>query len=226
VNEGRRISVVIPARNEKESLPAVLDELPKDQLHEILVVDGHSTDGTADVVRGLGYRAVTQTGRGYGMGVISGIKAATGDLLTFMDADGSYDPEAIARMLAGIEAGNDFVFCSRYMKGAGSDDDTIIRLVGNMVFTFLMRLMFGVRISDSLFFYALGKKSVFEKLDLRCEDFALCIEVPIKVHRGGFRYTEIPSRERPRIAGVTKVNAFTDGLRILGSMIRLRLTGK
>ncbi len=87
-----RIFVLILALNERESLPEMLAELPKDDIDEIVAIDGHSTDGTPELVRELGYRAVAQEGKGCGMGVISGIKAAQGDLLSFVDADGSYVP--------------------------------------------------------------------------------------------------------------------------------------
>jgi glycosyltransferase involved in cell wall biosynthesis len=220
-----RISVIIPARNERESLPAVLSELPRDRLHEILVVDGHSTDGTPEVVRAAGVKVVTQKGRGYGAGVVTGMKTAQGDLMTFMDADGSYDPEAIFRMQSLIEnEGYDIVFCSRYRPESGSDDDTIIRLTGNMIFTALLRLMFGVKLSDALFFYALAKREVYQSIEWKSSDFALCVEIPIKVHRAGYRYTEIPSRERPRIGGDSKVNAFTDGFSILWAMIKMKFS--
>jgi len=98
-------------------------------------------------------------------------------------------------------------------------------LLGNKIFTFLLRTLFGVRLTDSLFFYALGSKQAFEALDLKCTDFSLCIEVPVKVHKMGYRYTEIPSRERPRIAGKSKVNAVLDGIRILSAMIGLKFRG-
>ena len=159
------------------------------------------------------------------MGVISGIKAARGDLLSFLDADGSYDPSALARLLEVIEQGYDIVFCSRYLAGAGSDDDTFIRRLGNKIFTALLRLMFGVRLTDALFFYALGKKEVFEALGLESTDFSICVEIPIKVHKRGYKYTEIPSAERKRIAGVSKVNAAWDGLRILAAMVKFKLKG-
>lgn len=220
----RRISVVIPARNERDALPAMLAEIPRDLVHEILIVDGHSTDGTADVARALGHRVVTQEGHGYGMAVRTGIAAATGDLLTFMDADGSYDPAALRVMLARIAAGDEIVFCSRYLPAAGSDDDTVIRRAGNLLFTWMLRLLFRVRLTDALFFYALGERRVFESLDLRAHGFALCVEVPVKVHRARFRYSEIPSRERRRVAGESKVNALLDGARILGALLRLRLS--
>lgn len=221
--ERMRISVVIPARNESESLPAVLKELPTEELCEVLVVDGHSTDGTPELVRAAGHKVITQEGRGYGAGVITGMKHAAGDLVTFMDADGSYDPEALFRMRNLIEnEGYDIVFCSRYLPESGSEDDTLIRLTGNKIFTLLLRGMFGVKLTDALFFYALARKEVYQSIDWKSSDFALCVEIPIKVHKAGYKYTEIPSRERPRIGGVSKVNAFTDGLTILWSMIKMK----
>lgn len=222
------VSLVIPARNEVGSLPNVLRELPMDLLLEVLVIDGHSTDGTADAVRALNLpkvRVVTQHGRGFGMGIQTGIGEARGDLVTIYDADGSYNPAGIGEMYKAINAGNDFVFCSRYRPESGSEDDTLIRLLGNTIFTFLLRLMFRVQLSDALYYYCMGKKSAYQYVDPRASDFALCIEVPIKVHRMGFRYTEIPMRERPRTAGESKVNAMWDGIRILKTMIKLKLTG-
>ena len=97
MSNNHRISILIPALNERDSLPQMLAELPKDDIEEIVVIDGHSTDGTPDLVRELGYRVVAQEGKGYGMGVISGIKAARGDLLSFLDADGSYYPRRWSR---------------------------------------------------------------------------------------------------------------------------------
>lgn len=225
MNQARRISLLIPARNEYEALPHMLEGLPRDFAHEIIVVDGHSDDGTPVLARKSGCKVVIQEGRGYGMGVISGIKAAEGDLLCFMDADGSYDPEALPRLLELIDQGYDIVFCSRYLPGAGSDDDTFIRKLGNKFFTVLARAMFKIKLTDSLFFYALGKKEVFEALELTARGFAICIEIPIKVQKAGYKYTEIPSKERPRLAGQSKVNAIWDGLLILATMIKLKCKG-
>jgi len=223
VSEELKLTIIVPARNEAECLPAMLRELPTD-VHEVIVIDGHSTDGTPDIVRELGFRVETQEGRGYGMGIRSGIKLATGDVITCMDADGSYDPEALGRLMAGIKDGNDGVFCSRYLPESGSDDDTPIRWLGNMVFTILLRLLHGVRLSDSLFYYALIRREVLQGLPLVSTDFSACIEIPILMHKMGYTYAEIPSRERERMAGISKVNAMTDGLLILKSMIQFKFT--
>jgi glycosyltransferase involved in cell wall biosynthesis len=223
----KRISVIIPARNEAESLSSVLAELSTvDLIHEVLVVDGHSTDGTPDMVRGLGYKVIPQDGIGYGRAVETGLRHATSELVVFLDADGSYDPAALPRLLAALDAGqHDVVFCSRYLPEAGSDDDTWIRALGNYFFTRLLNWLFGVRLSDSLFLYCLGRREMFQHLRMTSRHFEWCIELPIRVAAAGFSYSEIPSRERPRIAGVSKVNAAWDGLKILWFLITLKLGG-
>jgi glycosyltransferase involved in cell wall biosynthesis len=226
--ETPRISLIIPARNEADCLPDVLRELPFDMIHEVIVVDGYSTDGTVDVVNALALpkvKVIAQMGRGFGMAILTGIRRSEGDLITIFDADGSFNPAALPLLLQRINDGYDMVYCSRYMPDSGSDDDTFIRLVGNTIFTFLLRLMFRVQLSDALFYFCMGKKEVYEYIDPRSADFSLCIEVPVKVHRMGFRYTEVPMRERPRAAGESKVNAIWDGIRILKTMIKLKLSG-
>jgi glycosyltransferase involved in cell wall biosynthesis len=157
----KKISVVIPARDEAECLPAVLAELPHDLIHEIIVVDGHSTDRTAEVVSKLGYKVVPQEGMGYGMAVETGLKYTSGDYVTFLDADGSYDPAALPLLSGLLDKGYDVAFCSRYLPESGSDDDTWIRLLGNWIFTMMMRILFGVRLTDSLFLYMMAKKKYF-----------------------------------------------------------------
>lgn len=218
----KRISIIIPAKNESESLPEMLAEIPKDLVHEIIVVDGHSTDGTEDVVKKLGHRVVQQDGDGYGMAVNTGLNMATGELITFMDADGSYDPMALRPLMREIDQGYDVVFCSRYLPEAGSDDDTAIRYMGNKLFTWLLRKLHGVQITDALFLYILAKKEIFANINMTSKSFDWCIEFPVRVHQAGLKYKEIPSRERKRIAGQSKVNAFSDGLNILMAMLRLK----
>ncbi len=91
MSEELKLTIIVPTRNECESLPAMLRELPTD-VHEVIVVDGHSTDGTQDIARDLGFRVDAQEGRGYVMAVRTGIKRARGDVITCIDADGSYNP--------------------------------------------------------------------------------------------------------------------------------------
>ena len=218
-----KVTLIIPAKNEADCIGQVLSDVDPEVIHEVIVVDGHSTDGTPEVVRSLGFRCIPQEGTGYGMGVRTGIKHATGDVITMVDADGSYRLEDIPRLLAVLEEGYDIAYGSRYLPESGSDDDTPVRWFGNKLFTWLLNRLHGVNISDALFLYVAARKEVFEALDLTSSGFEYCIEFPIRAHQMGFTYKEIPSREKARIAGHSKVNALWDGLRILWVLLREKL---
>ena len=138
-----------------------------------------------------------------------------------MDGDGSYNPKALHEMKRLIKD-LDAVFCSRYKDGAKSPDDTFIRALGNKFFTGLVRFRFGCNITDSLFFYPMFKKDILNFIELKSNDFTLCLELPVKVHQKELRYTEILSEERERYAGKTKVNALIDGLRILRGIFSIK----
>lgn len=215
-------SVIIPTLNEADCIEYVLSRIPKDAVDEILVVDGHSTDGTPDLVRKLGYKVIMQEGRGYGLAVSTGVKHAKGDVVVFMDADGSHNPEDIPRLIDKIADGYDVVLASRYMPGSSSQDDTLVRYVGNKLFTYLVNKIHKIGVSDSLFLFAAVRKKVFESIELASPNFEYCVEILIKAHKAGLRFAEIPSVELERYAGDSKVNEFYHGLRILWTIIKER----
>ena len=208
--------------NEIDCIKHVLEELAEFTNGEILIVDGNSSDGTPALVKELGFKVLTQDGKGYGDAMKTGVKHSNGDIIITFDADGSYDPKDISHLVEGIDDDNDVVFSSRYLPQSGSHDDTFIRYIGNMLFTFLLNIIHGVGISDSLFLYIAAKKEVFELINMQSTGFEYCIEFPIKVKKLGFKYKEIPSFERERLAGESTVNAFSDGLRILWYLIKLK----
>jgi len=113
----------------------------------------------------------------------------------------------------------DFVFASRYKNGGGSDDDTILTLLGNKFFSLLGKIFFSLKIDDILYTYILGRTETFRKLELKSQDFRLCVEIPIKAGKKKFSYTNIPSFERKRLFGEKKVNEFRDGFMILIYML-------
>ena len=115
---------------------------------------------------------------------------------------------------------NDYVFSSRYLKKAGSEDDTIITKIGNFIFSLLGNILFSLKLSDILFTYILGKTSSFKSLQLKCNDFRLCVEIPVNAKKMNALYKDFPSYERKRIAGKKKVNEFRDGFKILAYMIK------
>ena len=216
------VSLVIATYNEEESLPFVLNEIKNYNFGEIIIVDGNSTDNTELVAKQHDAIFIKQNKKGWGNAVLEGFSKSRFKFITYMDGDGSYNPQAILEMRSMID-NYDVVFSSRYMDGAKSPDDTIIRAIGNKSFTFLLQILFRCKITDALFFYPLLRKDILETLNLVSEDFTLCLELPAVVHSNNLKYKEILSLERERYAGVTKVNAFFDGFKILVGMFKLRL---
>src|SRR5215469_13427864 len=129
---GPRVSVVIPTLNEARNLPYVFARLPAD-VHEVIVVDGHSVDDTIAVARRLrpDVRVVQQTRCGKGNALACGFEAATGDVIAMVDADGSTDPGEIPRFVDALLGGADFAKGTRFAPGGGSSDITRLRRFGN-----------------------------------------------------------------------------------------------
>lgn len=152
---------------------------------------------------------------------MTGMREARGDIVAIMDGDGSYEVEDLPKLIKLVQNGHDFAFGSRYAKESGSDDDTFIRFIGNKIFTFLLRGLHGVRLSDALFLYVVAKRKAILDLNLVESGFEYCVELPIKAHRAGHRYTEIPSFEKARKAGKSHVHAVRDGFKILRVMLKL-----
>ena len=127
-----RVSVVVPTLNEARNLPYVFSRLPAD-VHEVIVVDGHSVDDTIAVARRLrpDVRVVQQTRRGKGNALACGFEAATGDVIAMVDADGSTDPGEIPRFVRALLNGADFAKGTRFSAGGGSSDITRQRKAGN-----------------------------------------------------------------------------------------------
>ena len=216
------ITIIIPTKNEEECIEFTINELRSLGLNKILIADGQSDDKTINIVKKLNCNYFIQSGKGYGNAVIESLKHVNTKYVCFFDSDGSYNPNSIKKMYDILINENlDFVLCSRYKGNLKSDDDTFIRYIGNYFFTSFLKFIFKAKITDFLFHFTLAEKDNYLKLNLEYNSFSLCSEVPIKVHKYGFKYNEIPSKERKRISGKSKVNAFYDGLIILYDMLQL-----
>ena len=214
-----KLTLIIPAKDEAESLPKVLLEL-KNYSYKIVIILEKSDIKTLEAIKNFECKIVYQTGKGYGNALIEGMKNVETDYLCIFNADGSFDPKYLKQMLKVSENNTDFVFASRYMEGAGSDDDTFITKIGNYFFSIFGKIFFSLNISDILFTFLLGKTQSFKKLNLQSNDFCLCVEMPIKAKKLNMTMKDIPSFERSRIAGKKKVNEFRDGFKILIFMIK------
>ena len=214
----KNLTLIIPAKKEAESLPQVLQEIKNVDCKIIVILESSDIE-TIESIKDFNRKIVYQSNKGYGDALIQGINNVQTDYLCIYNADGSFDPKYLNNMLS-LCKNQDFVFASRYLKEAGSEDDTIITKVGNIFFTTLGNLLFSLKLSDILFTYVLGKTKSFKLLNLKSKDFRLCVEIPISAKRMNFSYVDIPSYERKRIAGKKKVNEFRDGFKILFYMIK------
>ncbi|MBI2625263.1 MAG: glycosyltransferase family 2 protein [Candidatus Nealsonbacteria bacterium] len=215
-----KVSVLIPTFNEVNNIGKVLDEIPKDSVSEVLIIDGHSNDGTVEMVKKLGYPVIFQKNKGFGSAVSEGMQAIGGEVAVLINGDYSQNPKDIPLLLKKIEEGYDFVMASRYLPGSGSADDTVLHYLGNRLFTHLCNFIHGSHYSDTLYFFFAVKKRVFEKIKVESPGFEYCMELPIKIHKAGFKIAQIPSFERKRTTGQAKVKAFSDGWKILKAIFK------
>ena len=217
----KNLTLIIPAKLEKESLPTVLEELKIYNLRTYIILEKKDTE-TINSIQNFKCKIFFQDNIGYGDALIKGISEVSTKYFCIFNADGSFDPSELKQMYNLANNDNvDFVFGSRYMKSSGSEDDTVITFIGNKIFTFLGNIFFSLNISDILYTYVLGNAKKAKSLNLTQKDFGFCVELPIKAKRKKFLLKSFPSYERPRIGGKKKVNAFKDGLKILFKMIKL-----
>ncbi|MBZ4322404.1 glycosyltransferase family 2 protein [Streptomyces huiliensis] len=217
------VSVVIPAMNEAENLPYVFKTLPS-WIHEVVLVDGNSTDDTVKVARELwpGVKVVEQQGKGKGDALITGFAACSGEIIVMVDADGSADGNEIVSYVSALVGGADFAKGSRFANGGGTDDMTPIRKLGNRVLCSIVNHKFGARYTDLCYGYNAFWKRVLDDIALDCAGFEVETLMNIRVVKAGLRVQEIPSHEFVRIHGASNLRAVRDGLRVLKVILHER----
>jgi glycosyltransferase involved in cell wall biosynthesis len=222
-----RVSVVIPALNEAENLPHVFPRLP-DGLHEVIIVDGRSTDGTAEVARRLrpDVRIVMQDGKGKGNALAAGFAAATGDIFVTLDADGSTDAAEIPRFVSALCNGADFVKGSRFAQGGASSDITFTRRLGNRGLNALVNALYGTSYTDLCYGYNAFWARCLPYMRVDCDGFEVETLINVRIAKGGLVIHEVPSYERDRIHGRSNLHAVRDGSRVLRTIALERVSAK
>jgi glycosyltransferase involved in cell wall biosynthesis len=216
-----RVSVVIPAMNEAANLPYVLPRIPP-WVHEIVLVDGHSTDSTVEVARRLrpDIRVACQEGRGKGDALRYGFAQSCGDIIVMLDADGSTDPHEIPAFVGTLLAGADYAKGSRFLTGGGTTDMSVVRRLGNWGFVRAVRFLFGGAFTDLCYGYNAFWAHVLPKLELDCDGFEIETLMNVRALRAGLRVAEVPSFEAPRVHGVSQLSTFRDGWRVVRTLLR------
>jgi glycosyltransferase involved in cell wall biosynthesis len=219
------VSFVIPTLNEAKNLPHLLPRIP-DWAYEVIIVDGRSTDDTVEVARQLrpDVRIVMEPRRGKGAALQAGFRAARGEVIIALDADGSMAPEEAILFLSALIAGADLVKGSRTIQGAGSADITWFRSLGNRGLTLIVRLLYGCAFSDLCYGYIAFWSKHVNRLACDSDGFEIETSINVRALKNKLKIAEVASFESTRIHGFSNLRAIPDGFRILGTILRERLS--
>ncbi|MCU0401514.1 MAG: glycosyltransferase family 2 protein [Algoriphagus sp.] len=209
------IDVIIPAYNEEKSIPKVIAEIP-DFVRHIVVANNNSTDQTQQVAEAAGAKVVFEPQKGYGKACLTAMdwikkQEIQPDIVVFLDGDYSDYPEEMSDLVQPILEGKaELVIGSRALGMREKGSMTLPQVFGNWLATTMMKYMQGAKFSDLGPFRAIVWKKL---LDLKMVDqnFGWTIEMQIKAHKAGLRYTEVPVNYRKRI-GVSKVSGTVKGV--------------
>ena len=220
-----RVLVVIPTLNEAKNIPDIMYRLKSVGCQNVLIIDGHSKDGTIESAKMLGAQIIIQNGIGKGDALRQAFREGSleFDIIVIMDADGSMAPEEISSFTNAIRVGADIVKGSRFLNNGGSEDLTLTRRVGNKILTGILNFLFLTNFTDLCYGFMAFRKEALAKLSpcLRSEKFEIETEICMQSKMLGLKTVEIPSFERARQNGESNLRTFKDGF----SILRLLLEG-
>jgi glycosyltransferase involved in cell wall biosynthesis len=206
-----RVSVIIPTHNEAQAIGRVLADLPSNLATEVIVVDSNSTDGTPDLARKMGAQVIREPRRGYGRACLTGLaNTQNPDVVVFLDGDYSDRPSELPIVLAPIIEGRaDITLGSRFGGKSNSGALPWHQSFGNRLAAGLIRLLYGVKVSDLGPFRA-GRADVLRALALEEPTYGWAVEMIVKAAIAGFRIVEVPVSYYPRI-GKSKISGTVKG---------------
>ncbi len=227
-----QVSILIPALNEAGNIGelvrrcrAALERLGL--AHEIIVIDGGSTDGTVEEARREGAVAIAQEERGYGGALLKGFQTARAESIITMDSDLSHEPEVIAQLWSARE-GADLVIASRYVAG-GAAETSILRAALSRLLNAVFGRALRIRVRDLSSGFRLYRRSALEGINFKARDFDALEEILILILNRGGRLVEVPFHYRIRKEGKSHAKLVRFGLayaRTFVAMWRLRRSGR
>jgi glycosyltransferase involved in cell wall biosynthesis len=220
----RGITLVIPTLNEIEGLKAMIPCIDRALFNQVIVVDGHSTDGTIEYCRDQGLTVLIQPGKGIPDAETHAFMHSFGDSLILFTPDGNSLPNLLPLLCEKIEEGYDIVVASRYLGGAKSDDDDFFTAIGNKAFTFIVNILFKANYTDVLVGLRAYRREAIVKMNLhritlesrlRSRFFYMNsweLGSSVRAARLKLRVLEIPGDEPKRIGGKRKLSILKNGI--------------
>jgi len=217
------VSIVTPVHNEQGNISKLLDDLIKLKRRlknfEIIVVDDNSSDKTGLIAHYYSkkYKNIKVLHRskdvnGMGAALKDGTKAAKGKYIVWVMGDNSDDAATIPKLTEKLKNSYDMVFGSRYMKGGSRGDSNLFKAMLSAGYTFVARLIFGIKVHDITNPFRAFKKEIFGRITLECNDFAISPEFSIKSHLRGYKLAEVPTTYRNRKTGQSKFKIMKMGI--------------
>ena len=226
------VTLFVPTLNEIDGLRNVMPRVKREWVDQVLIVDGQSSDGTADYARSRGYDVVVQKEKGIRKAYNEGWPHIQGEIVVTFSPDGNCIPELIPSLIGKVREGYDMVIASRYLDGAKSEDDTWLTGFGNWLFTrILVNGLHGARYTDAMGIYRAYRTKLFYELDIDKDD-AYAMEkfwmtvmgceplISTRMAKRGMKVAEIPGDEPRRPAGQAKVQIVRCGGSYLTQIIR------
>jgi dolichol-phosphate mannosyltransferase len=225
------VSVIIPIYNEHLYVERILGRvrsapLPPGWNKEIIVVDDGSTDGTTSILEEINsdrtlkiHQSVLNFGKGTAVRI--GLRYATGEIVLVQDGDLEYDPDEYPKLLEPIVEGRaDVVYGSRFL--GSCDGMRLPNLIANKLLSLLSRVLYGATITDEATGYKAFRRSVIERIDLRCKRFEFCPEVTAKILKLGYEIHEVPISYRGRSVSEGKKIRLRDGFEAIWTLLKYR----
>lgn len=219
-----KFTLLIITLNEIESSKIIIPQIDKSLFHEILVIDGGSTDGTIEFMKENNFKVIIQNQieipwynfakkqTKIASGVAQGIEASTGDILILFTPDGNMMPQKLKDLIKTSKQGYDLVCVSRYKDDAKSMDDNIVSGFGNFFFTFLVNILFNGNFTDVLGGYKAVKKELWEKVNKNNKLLvSFGTQISIACAKNNLKYSEIPGDEPKRLGGKSSTSIFVNG---------------
>lgn len=227
-----KVTLLIPTLNEIDGIKEVMPKVKKEWVDQILVVDGQSTDGTAECARQMGYDVVIQKKMGMRHAYMEALPHVKGDAVLTFSPDGNSIPELIPACIAKLKEGYDMVIVSRYKDGAKSYDDDEITSFGNWLFTTLIGLLHGFPYTDAMVIYRAYRKDLIAELDLDKDEsfeteekmFSTVVSweplLSIRAAKRKLKIAEIPGDEPARDKGERKLQVMRWGAAYMFEVFR------